>query len=100
MSVESEILRIQHNIANTYAAVADKGGTVPTQPTSANLAAAVASIQAGSVSLPSGGTTGQALVKASNADGDVAWGDVSNVTMAQVNAAIDAAITGAIEEAY
>lgn len=44
MSVESEILRIQRNIANTYAAVADKGGTVPTQPTSANLAAAVASI--------------------------------------------------------
>lgn len=44
MSVESEILRIQHNIANTYAAVSEKGGEVPLQPTSANLAAAVASI--------------------------------------------------------
>ena len=44
MSVESEILRIQHNIANAYAAVAEKGGQVPLQPTSANLAAAVASI--------------------------------------------------------
>lgn len=44
MSVESEILRIQHNVANTYAAVAEKGGTVPLQPNSANLAEAVASI--------------------------------------------------------
>lgn len=44
MSIESEILRIQHNIANTYAAVSEKGGEVPLQPTSANLAAAVASI--------------------------------------------------------
>lgn len=100
MSVESEILRIQHNIANAYAAVSEKGGEVPLQPTSANLAAAVESIQAGGVSLPAGGTTGQALVKASNADGDVTWGDVSGVTMDQVNAAINAAITGAIEGAY
>lgn len=46
MSVESEILRIQHNVANAYAAVSEKGGEVPLQPTSANLAAAVASIPA------------------------------------------------------
>lgn len=44
MSVENEILRIQHNIANAYAAVSGKGGEVPLQPTSANLAAAVESI--------------------------------------------------------
>lgn len=44
MSIESEILRIQHNIADTYAAVSSKGGNVPLQPNSANLAAAVASI--------------------------------------------------------
>lgn len=44
MSVESEILRIQHNIANSYAAVSSKGGEVPLNPTSANLAAAVSSI--------------------------------------------------------
>lgn len=44
MSVESEILRIQHNIANTYTAVAEKGGDVPLQPNSANLAAAVETI--------------------------------------------------------
>lgn len=56
MSVESEILRIQHNIANTYAAVSEKGGEVPLHPTSANLAAAVASI-------PSGGSDSY-LVKA------------------------------------
>lgn len=47
MSVENEILRIQHNIANTYAAVSRKGGEVPLQPTSANLAAAVESIPQG-----------------------------------------------------
>lgn len=44
MSVESEILRIQRNVANAYAAVAEKGGKVPLQPNSANLAAAVGSI--------------------------------------------------------
>lgn len=44
MSVESEILRIQHNIASAYAKVAEKGGEVPSQPTSAKLAAAVSSI--------------------------------------------------------
>lgn len=47
MSVESEILRIQHNIADTYAKVSEKGGDVPLQPNSANLAAAVASIPEG-----------------------------------------------------
>lgn len=47
MSVESEILRIQHNVANAYAAISEKGGQVPLQPNSANLAAAVASIPAG-----------------------------------------------------
>lgn len=47
MSIESEILRIQHNVANTYAAVAEKGGDVPLQPNSENLAAAVSSIPAG-----------------------------------------------------
>ncbi len=44
MSIESEILRIQHNIANAYAKVAEKGGEVPLQPVSVNLAAAVESI--------------------------------------------------------
>lgn len=44
MSVESEILRIQHNIANAYAAVSDKGGEVPLLPDSDNLAAAIRGI--------------------------------------------------------
>lgn len=47
MSIESEILRIQHNIANTYAAVSNKGGEVPLQPTSESLPAAVESIPQG-----------------------------------------------------
>ncbi len=46
MSIESEILRIQKNIADTYAVVAEKGGSVPLAPSSANLAAAVQSIPA------------------------------------------------------
>lgn len=54
MSVEGEILRIQHNIAEAYAAVASMGGTVPTQPTSANLASAVASIPTGGSGIPTG----------------------------------------------
>lgn len=48
MSIESEILRIQKNIADTYGAVAEMGGDVPLDPTSANLPAAVRSIPAGS----------------------------------------------------
>lgn len=44
MSVESEILRIQRNIANAYTAVASKGGVVPQQPTSDELPAAVGTI--------------------------------------------------------
>lgn len=41
MSIESEILRIQRNVAAAYAAVSDMGGAVPEQPKSENLAAAV-----------------------------------------------------------
>lgn len=48
MSIESEILRIQKNIADTYGAVAEMGGDVPLNPTSANLPEAVRSIPAGS----------------------------------------------------
>lgn len=48
MSVEGEILRIQRNLANTYAVVAEKGGEVPLQPNSENLAEAVRSIPSGS----------------------------------------------------
>ena len=46
MSIEAEILRIQRNIADTYAVVAEKGGIVPLDPSSANLAKAVRSIPA------------------------------------------------------
>lgn len=68
MSVESEILRIQRNIADTYAAVAEKGGEVPSQPTSANLAAAVESIPAGS---GSSGTGKWEVVKTITLDKDI-----------------------------
>lgn len=55
MSIESEILRIQRNISDAYAAVATKGGELPPLPTSANLAAAVASVpQGGGASVPPG----------------------------------------------
>lgn len=58
MSVESEILRIQRNVADTYATVAEKGGTVPLQPNSENLPAAVSSI-------PAGGSVGGGVPKGS-----------------------------------
>lgn len=57
MSIESEILRIQHNIANAYATVSERGGEVPLQPTSANLAQAVASIPAGATITAGDGLT-------------------------------------------
>lgn len=44
MSIQSEIDRISGNVAATYAAVAEKGGTLPEEQVSANLAAAVGSI--------------------------------------------------------
>lgn len=52
MSVQGEIDRIKGNIANAYAKIAEKGGSVPSQPSSANLAAAVESIPAGGGDLP------------------------------------------------
>lgn len=44
MSVSSEITRISNNVANSYSAVAEKGGTVPASATSGNLAGAIRSI--------------------------------------------------------
>lgn len=48
MSVESEILRIQHNIADAYTKVAGKGGEVPLQPNSRNLAESIETIPSSS----------------------------------------------------
>lgn len=47
----------------------------------------------GSADLPSGGTTGQALVKRSNADGDVEWQDPSN-SVFEIHFANDAVDVG------
>lgn len=44
MSIQGEVSRIAANIADAYAAVAEKGGTLPGEQTSANLAAAILSI--------------------------------------------------------
>lgn len=62
MSVASEILRIQHNIANAYAAVSQKGGEVPLQPTSANLAASIATISGDSGSSSGGVPIGTIVI--------------------------------------
>lgn len=48
MSVQSEITRINNNVANAYSAVGSKGGTLPTVRNSANLAAAINTISGGS----------------------------------------------------
>lgn len=44
MSIQSELERLRQSIAEAYAAVADKGGTLPEAQKSGNLAAAIASI--------------------------------------------------------
>lgn len=51
-------------------------------------------VSGGGSSLPPGGTTDQVLAKASDADGDVVWKDVSGVTMEEVNSAIENVIWG------
>ena len=48
--------------------------------------------------VPPGGGAGQMLAKASEADYDTHW--VDGVTMERVNAAINTAITGAVEKVY
>ncbi len=45
MSVQAQIDRIKANVADSFAAVEEKGGTVPNQRTSDNLAEAIRTIQ-------------------------------------------------------
>lgn len=47
MSIQAEINRINTNIANAYSAIDAKGGTIPIQANSANLASAIESISGG-----------------------------------------------------
>lgn len=51
MSVQSEVERIRQNVANAYNAVLERGGKIPEQANSGNLAAAISS-------LPDGGSDG------------------------------------------
>lgn len=55
MSIQSEIDRIQNNVAETYDALEEQGATMPTQKNSDNMAAT-----ARTISTSSGGTTVQA----------------------------------------
>lgn len=52
MSIQSELNRIVSNIENAYATIKQKGGTVPSSKTSANLANSIATIS--TESIPSG----------------------------------------------
>lgn len=47
MSIQAEINRINTNIANAYSAIDAKGGTIPIQANSSNLASAIESISGG-----------------------------------------------------
>ena len=47
MSIQAEINRINANIVNAYNAIEAKGGTIPLQTNSANLASAIESISGG-----------------------------------------------------
>ena len=53
MSVQSEIDRIITAVGNAYSKVSEKGGTVPSSQTVANLATAIGSIPAGGGGTPS-----------------------------------------------
>lgn len=55
MSVQSEIDRIKGNVADVYAAVEEKGGGLPEEQTSNNLAEAVRGIPSGGSGDPSAG---------------------------------------------
>lgn len=48
MSIESQILRIQQNVADAFLAIGEMGGTVPQPVSSDNLASSVRSIPSGS----------------------------------------------------
>ena len=55
MSIASEIVRIKNSIENVYSAISTKGGTVPQNRNSANLASAIGSVTGGggiSLSVP------------------------------------------------
>lgn len=47
MSIQNEIYRITNNVADAYAAVEEKGGSVPEEANSDNLAEAIRSIESG-----------------------------------------------------
>lgn len=76
MSVQSEIDRIKGNIADAYAKIAEKGGSVPSQPSSANLAAAVESIPASSG--PSG-TSKWEVIKTITLDKDISRYEIASL---------------------
>lgn len=87
MSIQSEITRLNDNIAASYSAAAALGAEMPAEQTSDNLAATIASIWA----IPAGGTVGQVLSKQSDTDGDVGWVDDKDTTYTAItNEQIDA----------
>ena len=44
MSIQSEITRLSNNVSNTFAAIAEMGGTVPANATSDDMSDAVKTI--------------------------------------------------------
>lgn len=61
MSIESEILRIQRNVSDAYASVADMGGKVPIALKSVNLPDAIRSIPQGGPAGPDGNPIGTVI---------------------------------------
>lgn len=54
MSIQAQIDRINTNIANAYTTINAKGGTIPPQANSANLASAIESISGGDINITNG----------------------------------------------
>ena len=76
MTIESEITRIQNNIAAAYTAARSKGATLPATQNSANLATCIGSISGGSAS-PTG------LKVNITFEGGTTWDDVEFIEISK-----------------
>lgn len=60
-----------------------------------DFAEAVTNVVAGMLGIPTGGTTGQALVKASSTDGDAVWANIEDIATAETDDTLRLAPDGA-----
>lgn len=69
MSISSEITALSNNISSAYTAISNKGGTIPANKNTANLANAIASITTGGGGVDISGFFGASVLAAGNFTG-------------------------------